>query len=171
MEADQSWLQASEWLFPLRGRWLRYLLWPLMLLFCLAYIRVSDFAPRLASLTDTRVRLTSRWRLRDEYGSFERRSVAATMWFGPVRFDGRYPTRGYGHRSAEGALGMLFTLGLWGLPFLAARVVQARRFWSFVGGWTFVQVILLFPFGVACGPLGCHGISLGDTLARVVFGF
>lgn len=169
--ADGSWLRRAEWLFPLRGRWLRYLVWGLFLFFCLAYVRISDFAPRLASAQRIQIHLTSRWRLGDEYGSFAGGSAAATMWLGPVEVNCRYPARGHGRHSAEGSVGMLLGLGFWVLPFLAAWVFQARRFGSFVGGWFLVQSVLLFPLGVACGPLGCQSISLADTFARVIFGF
>jgi hypothetical protein len=79
-----------DWLFPLRGRWLRTFLavmWRLGLFFCLiAGLAVAEFTPHLLSARDLRVSTTHTWAIGEVHGKWDRVGCPFVLTLGPIRF-------------------------------------------------------------------------------------
>lgn len=158
-----SGLERWEWLFPLRGRWLRTFListgYLSLVLYLVGGLAVAQFVPHLLSARGLRVSVARNWSLREEHGNWDRTGCPFVLSLGPVRYEFRYPARGKRH-AGELPLQQLLVCGLIGLPLLIAKCrVKPKQFSCFAWCLGATACFLLFPLAAVCGPMGCQAIQ------------
>lgn len=166
-------LQQWEWLFPLRGRWLRIFLavvWRFgLFLYLIAGLAVAEFVPRLASARNVQMTVSGQWDLSQEYPAalkvnYLRGPIPTVLRLGPFQFKYDYPGRLQRH-APERTLGLVLRCVVFGYPLIVARLLGPRgRFPSFAWKLGAVALVLMFPQAIACGPLGCRTICVWHAI-------
>lgn len=157
------WLGRLEWLFPCRGRWLRYALtscgWVALLAAILIGLVSAGSLAHLVSARDLHIDPAPRWSLGERQGRFTAPGAPFELNLGPIRCRYWYPARGR-RNPAEPSVRLALQALVLLAPFAVGwRVLQPREWGDFAWKLGGMLVLLLLPLGFACGPMGCTTIQ------------
>ena len=167
-------LERIEWMFPLKGRWLRYFLAAPACLFLavtlLCGLYLAQVLPQLASARDLRVGQASNWALREQAGPWSRAGAAFHLQVGPMVLRYTYPPRDF--RSAgEPLIRLALQACVLGLPLLVGRsMLRGSAFWRFAGAQGLLSAVLLFPLAIGCDSIGYRTMPLWHLVFGLLSG-